>query len=138
MTKENISSRIDFLRFFMIIGLVFLHFNEFEGAERLRLTSFNFATNPYTSLLTNFMENFFKSSVPILSVISGYLFFNTPECDVAFFLRKYKQRTQNVLLPMISWAFITICLFLIIASVSPKSYLLVISEYDVTSMKPVD
>jgi succinoglycan biosynthesis protein ExoH len=138
MTKENISSRIDILRFLMIIGLVFLHFNEFEGAQRLRLTNFNFDTHPYTSVLTTFLENLFKSSVPILSVISGYLFFNTPEWDVAFFLRNYKKRAQNVLFPMISWALITICFFLIIAWVSPQSYLLVISRYDVTSMKPVD
>jgi succinoglycan biosynthesis protein ExoH len=138
MTKENISSRIDFLRFLMVIGLVLLHFSEFEGAGRLRLTNFNFDTHPYTSLLTNFTEHFFKSSVPILSVISGYLFFNAPERNVAFFLRKYKQRIRNVLLPMISWALISICLFLLIAWVSPKSYFLVISVYDVTSMKPVD
>jgi succinoglycan biosynthesis protein ExoH len=74
MTQDDVSARIDLLRLFMIVGLVLLHFNEFEGAHRLRLTSFAFETHPYTSLLTNFMEQFFKSSVPILSVISGYLF----------------------------------------------------------------
>jgi surface polysaccharide O-acyltransferase-like enzyme len=122
----------------MIIGLVFLHFNEFEGAHRLRLTSFDFETHPYTSLLINFMEHFFKSSVPILSVVSGYLFFNSPEHSTAFFLKNYRKRIRNVLLPMISWAFISIFIFLIIARVSPRSYLLAISEYDVTSMKPFD
>ena len=95
-------------------------------------------THPYSALLTEFVDNFFKCSVPILSVISGYLFFNGSSPDMEYYLRKYRNSRRTVLLPMVSWGLICMGILLSISWISPHSRLLALSPYDVSKIGLLD
>ena len=84
----------------MVIGLVFVHFGNFPGQS---LDPFTGVVNThlfYASSFNSFFTYFFLCSVPVLSMISGYLFSYRGIEPYALVLKK---KSKTLILPSITW-----------------------------------
>ncbi len=86
------------------------------------------------TFINSFFLFLFFSAVPVLSTISGYLFFKGMDSGIGFYLRRWRSRVRSVLLPMISWNAFVVVLFLAIGALWPSATLQSIIDYDVTDL----
>ena len=100
----QISQAINLARILLIVGLVFLHYQAYPNST----TSPFDGVDPDHHQLATFVNScvlfFFFSAVPVLSVISGWLFFNLPATDTAIKLRaRIRRRFTSLYLPLVFW-----------------------------------
>ncbi len=98
-TSELISAG----RLYLILGLVFLHFGSlpFSGIEPYAGVTLGEMVVPST--INSMLYYIFYTSVPFLSIISGYLFFVKPNIS---FVTSLTKRAKSILLPYIIWTII--------------------------------
>jgi surface polysaccharide O-acyltransferase-like enzyme len=134
MNGTDIERRINFLRLLLIIGLVFLHYGEFPGSDHSPFRGWTSTDTPVATFINSFFLFLFFSAVPVLSTISGYLFFKSMDPGLSFYIRRWRSRVRSVMLPMISWNAFVVVLFLTIGALWPDSSLRSIIEYDVDDL----
>ncbi|MBM6593282.1 acyltransferase family protein [Microvirga pudoricolor] len=134
MTDTDLERRINFLRLLLIIGLVFLHYGAFPGSDRSPFRGYGDTATPIATFVNSFFLFLFFSAVPVLSAISGYLFFKSMNPTPGFYLKRYRSRVHSVLLPMLSWNAFVVVLFIGIAALWPDSPLQSIITYDVEKL----
>ncbi len=130
---EGLRDQIDILRFSLVTGLVFLHYGRLPGMSNEPWDGFVSTAHPIATFANAYFYFFFLSSVPVLSAISGYLFFREADYSFAFYKRRYRSRTRSVLLPMISWNAIALALSGAILLLYPGSQ--PILQYDVFNLR---
>jgi len=92
--EKALSERIWIIRYFMVIGIVFLHVPPYQSIYDLG--------DSYSELVIAFFSHgIFKATVPLLTVISGYLIFNyglhlKP-------LKLFKKKVASLLVPLLIW-----------------------------------
>ncbi len=134
--REPITDRIDLLRFLLIVGLVFLHYGSFPGSEASPFAGFRWSEHPVATFVNSFNLFVFLSAVPLLSMISGWLFFKRTDFTLAFYLGLFRRRARSILLPMVTWNLLILALFLGIHAVDRNSDLLDIVGYDMSDLGP--
>lgn len=88
-------------RFLMISGLVYHHLFEIPGSSLSPRLDLAASTHFLPEAINAFFHMAFMASVPLLSVISGYLFFRKPDLD---FRRQLGRRVFTVALPTWLWS----------------------------------
>ncbi len=105
MLTEEISKRLWITRFSMIIGIVILHLPPYVPLSDVG--------NSFFSLWKAFFSHgLFRATVPVLTVISGYLVFYSKlhERPVQLLIKK----TKSILVPLVLWNLpIAIAIFLL-------------------------
>jgi hypothetical protein len=103
----HLSTTIPLARIALIVGLVFLHYGMYPN---LRLSPFrgaSIAEHEVATFVNSFLLFFFFSVVPLLSLISGWLFFAFLDDGRADAVRSLGQRVRRrfttLLLPMVMW-----------------------------------
>jgi peptidoglycan/LPS O-acetylase OafA/YrhL len=135
MSDSEFRARIDFLRFLLIVGLVFLHYGFYPGSDVSPFRGYVDSPTPLATLVNTFVLFFFLSAVPLLSTISGYLFFRPGDTlTPSFYLGRYRSRIRSVLLPMISWNAFGLAIFGAIFLLAPQSPFLSLVSYDFESL----
>jgi hypothetical protein len=116
---------IDYLRFTLICGVVFLHFGPLPGEDVSTFTSIWRSNYPVAQWLNSFFFYLFLSAVPTLALVSGYLFFRKipPKVDIDFFLVKIRTRVKSLFFPMISWGLLWILVPLFLLLLGKNTYL---------------
>lgn len=89
MLNPEVSQRIAMLRFLMIFGVVVLHVPPYVNVADVPFTAFD-------SFKSFFQNAAFRTSVPVLTFISGYLLFSTNLTDTPARLYKKKALTLGV------------------------------------------
>ena len=117
----RLREQIDILRFLLVSGLVFLHYGRLPGSNYDHWDGVILTEHPIATFVNSYFYFFFLSSVPLLSAISGYLFFRDADYTVSFYTKRYRSRTRSVLLPMISWNAIALVLSGIVLLLYPGS-----------------
>ncbi|WP_262268745.1 acyltransferase family protein [Microvirga yunnanensis] len=130
---ENLREQIDLLRFLLVSGLVFLHYGRFPGYTHDPWEGLVPTDYPVSTFANSYLYFIFLSSVPLLSAISGYLFFREVDHSVAFYLKRYRSRVRSVLLPMMSWNVISLVVAATVLTVNPNYG--EILAYDVFNLK---
>ena len=133
MSEADKQDRINFLRLLLIIGLVFLHYGTYPGSQNspyVGAIDFTATPTPVAEFVNRYFIFLFYSAVPLLGVISGYLFFKDVAASPGFFVKRIRSRTMSIFLPMISWSAIIVILFMAIRAVSPDSVHLSMIDYD--------
>lgn len=114
----EISTRISILRFVMIFGIVILHTPLYTPIEQVGTGAFDF-------LKAFFQSAMFRCTVPVLTLISGYLLFGStlPERPKTLFVRKFK----SLVIPFLIFNIPLVTLVFVIQSFGslPISYQLV-------------
>lgn len=101
-TNENLLSEvIEFLRFPLIVGVIFIHaYTGNSVIDRNIMTSDNY---PFVFYISNlFSEVLARVAVPIYFFISGFLFFYKTDCfNRTIYFNKLKKRFKSLLIPYI-------------------------------------
>jgi len=94
MLTEEISKRFWITRFLMIIGIVILHLPPYEPLSEVGCSAFSLVK-------AFFAHGLFRATVPVLTVISGYLvFYSNLHLRP---LELFKKKTKSILVPLALW-----------------------------------
>jgi succinoglycan biosynthesis protein ExoH len=119
----QLSSTIDFARISLIVGLVFLHYGMYPNFRANPLGGMSVSEYEIATFVNSFMLFLFLSVVPLLSMISGWLFFSffeEPNSEPAESLSsRIRRRFTSLYLPLIVWNFIYLSGLLILYAFSP-------------------
>lgn len=98
------SRAIDFLRFPLIVGVIFIH-NYRMGDNMDGIDSFTAENLPVYYYVSNLFSNTLASiAVPLFFFISGYLFFfKVQSFTKSLYLDKLRKRFKTLLIPYIFW-----------------------------------
>jgi hypothetical protein len=104
LSKQEISQTISFARIVLIIGLVFLHYQQFPDVEADPFVGMDASRHQLATFVNSFMLFFFFSVVPLLSMVSGWLFFSFDADNAqASLLHRIRRRFTSLYLPMVFW-----------------------------------
>jgi surface polysaccharide O-acyltransferase-like enzyme len=113
----EISHRIKLLRFPLIVGVVFIH------AEMKKYSSY-----PVSDWVQFGVENISRVSVPLLFLISGYLFFSNFDFTWKTYPKKLKSRLGTILIPYIFWN-LAFLVLLWIVQLNPTTSSFILKRY---------
>lgn len=121
---DQIPEAIEIARVVLVIGLVFLHYFAFPNSRTSPFTGLDPAHHPFATFVNSFVLLFFFSAVPLLSTISGWLFFNLASQPMAAIRRRIRGRVSSLLLPLIVWNLFTLLVGYALYRVVPTTGLL--------------
>lgn len=110
--EQLLSKTIDFLRFPLIVGVVFIH-TDFSDVVIKGVKSINLANYPiFTHVFFLFSKVIFEVCVPLFFLISGFLFFyKTENFSFKVYLKKLKGRFRSLFIPYIFWNVVVLLFF---------------------------
>lgn len=76
VAPDLLSRTIDLSRLALIVGLVFLHYGTFPNFRASPFGGMSVTEHEVATFINSFALFFFFSAVPVLSMISGWLFFS--------------------------------------------------------------
>lgn len=138
MRQDGIRDRIELLRFVLVAGLVMLHYGPLPGSDLSPFRGWHPGANPVATFANAFVLFFFLSAVPLLSAISGWLFFKNFTPSASFYLGRLRARSRSILLPMALWNVLVLGGFLVAGLLVTDGRVLSIIAYDVTSLSLKD
>jgi succinoglycan biosynthesis protein ExoH len=104
LSQMQISRAISLSRIVLIIGLVFLHYGSFPNSSMSPFHGLDIHEHRFATWFNSAVLFFFFSVVPLLSMISGWLFFSFPPEDVRLALQKrIARRFTSLYLPLVVW-----------------------------------
>jgi surface polysaccharide O-acyltransferase-like enzyme len=111
--SPDISTRLTYLSFFLIIQVVFIHsYRETWGDNPYGFDRLNYFIQYLIS------QEICRSAVPLFFIISGYLFFIGYSANIKKWLfSKWKRRIQSLVIPYLLWSIIGIVAFYIMQSI---------------------
>lgn len=101
--EEVLSKTIDFLRFPLIVGVVYLHVF-FENPTILGELAYSMAPGNICYYICQLVSQVFgRLSVPLFFFISGFLFFYRTELLWQDYFKKIKNRVYSLFIPYVCW-----------------------------------
>lgn len=120
----QLSRTIDFARIALIVGLVFLHYGMFPNFRLSPFGGMSITEYEVATFVNSFLLFFFLSVVPLLSMISGWLFFSFLDAadaePVAALSSRVRKRVVTLYLPLVLWNFLYLAVLLIVFACSPR------------------
>ncbi len=112
MVSQHLSKIISFLRFPLIVAVIFIHCN---------LTSVLSASHNNTvfSVLMHVTLSIVFQAVPIFFLISGYLFFKEQSFCLVLYFQKLKKRFSTLLIPYVCWNIVYFIVIAFLQSINP-------------------
>jgi succinoglycan biosynthesis protein ExoH len=103
--KPEDKEKIAFLRLFLVVLLVLLHFGSLYASGVDPRRGYFGQDHAFASIVVSFVLFLGFTAVPALSVISGYLFFagTTPDIPPDF-RGKWRRRLRSLVLPFLIWS----------------------------------
>jgi succinoglycan biosynthesis protein ExoH len=138
MSKDTLSRTIDFARISLIVGLVFLHYEWFPNARISPFRGLDPAQNQVATFVQSFVLFFFFSVVPLLSMISGWLFFSFHGDAAAALRSRIRRRFASLYLPLVFWNALFLAILLLLFQVNAGHQLLAEMNIDFGSAGPLD
>lgn len=104
LSSHAMSQAISFSRIVLIVGLVFLHYQEYPDLDISPFTGMDTGAHHLATFVNSFALFFFFSVVPLLSMVSGWLFFSFDAGNAGPSLRhRIRRRFVSLYLPMVCW-----------------------------------
>ncbi|KAA6327374.1 hypothetical protein EZS27_023639, partial [termite gut metagenome] len=122
MLKEKLQSdTIDFLRFPLIVGVVFIHSSFSNGVNTGGINLIPDIPLPVYNLISNFFSQVLaRLAVPLFYFFSGYLFFYKMNFSFSSYLKKIKSRINTLLIPYLFWNCVVVILFFSAQTLIPE------------------
>jgi succinoglycan biosynthesis protein ExoH len=139
LTQKEISRAIGFARIVLIVGLVFVHYDRFPNLASALSDGIDLHAHAFASWLGSAVLFFFYSVVPLLSMVSGWLFFSfEPRDAMKAIKRRMWRRFISLYMPLVAWnAFYLICIYAFFAY-DPASGFFHNLEYTLPLSHPMD
>ena len=138
MSKDTLSRTIDFARISLIVGLVFLHYEWFPNARISPFRGLDPEQNQVATYIQSFVLFFFFSVVPLLSMISGWLFYSFRDDAAAGLRRRIGRRFSSLYLPLVFWNALFLAALLLLFQIDPANKLLAEMNIDLGTAGPLD
>jgi surface polysaccharide O-acyltransferase-like enzyme len=104
LSKADLSQVISFARISLIVGLVFIHYGSYPNVEASPFRGLDITSHQAATYVQSFVLFFFFAVVPLLSMISGWLFFSFNDADAKeALLSRVRRRFGSLYLPLIFW-----------------------------------
>ena len=103
LSKAQLSQIINFSRISLIVGLVFLHYESFPNSRVSPFRGMDTEAFPVATFINSFVLFFFFSVVPLLSMISGWLFFSFTDNARQELLSRMGRRFKSLYIPLVLW-----------------------------------
>lgn len=128
LSAEALSRSISFSRITLIVGLVFLHYMQFPNTEVSPFDGMGVGQHRLATFINSFALFFFFSVVPLLSMMSGWLFFsfaNPAEAEpMVAIRRRMTRRVRSLYLPLVVWNIAVLVVVGLLFAVDPGHPLL--------------
>lgn len=122
--EASLPTTIEVARVLLVIGLVFLHYFAYPNSRTSPFAGLDPEHHPFATFVNSFILLFFFSAVPLLSTISGWLFFGLAANPMATILRRIRGRFSSLLLPLVTWNLMVLLLGFALYQVAPTTGLL--------------
>jgi succinoglycan biosynthesis protein ExoH len=103
LTKAQLSQIISFSRITLIVGLVFLHYEKFPNSRITPFRGMDTEAFQAATFVNSFILFFFFAVVPLLSMISGWLFFSFLNNARSELTSRMTRRFKSLYLPLALW-----------------------------------
>lgn len=106
LSMTQISHAIGLARIVLIVGLVFLHYGTFPNSTTAPFEGLDVHEHRFITWFNSAVVYFFFSSVPLLSMVSGWLFFSfmKEKGDAwAAIFRRIRRRFTSLYMPLVVW-----------------------------------
>src|SRR5512145_303276 len=138
LSKDGLSQTINFARISLIVGLVFLHYEWFPNARISPFRGLDPTHNQVATFVQSFVLFFFFSVVPLLSMISGWLFFSFNSDAAAALSSRIRRRFASLYLPLVFWNALFLAVLLVLFLALPGHPLLAEMNIDFASAGAMD
>ena len=106
----HLSRTIDLSRIALIVGLVFLHYGRYPNFKANPFDGMSVGEFEVATFVNSFVLFFFFSAVPLLSLISGWLFFSfldeSADDPAASLFSRIRRRFSSLYVPLVTWNFL--------------------------------
>jgi hypothetical protein len=117
----SLSCAIEVSRVLLVIGLVFLHYFSFPNVSTSPFVGMDPLHHPVATFVNSFVLFFFFSAVPLLSAISGWLFFGFGGDAWAAMAKRLRKRAGSLVAPMVAWNLFAVLLAVALWRAVPTS-----------------
>jgi succinoglycan biosynthesis protein ExoH len=125
LADSQVSQAISFARIGLIMGLVFLHYGAYPNSTVSPFDGMNPVAHQSATFVSSALLFFFFSAVPLLSTVSGWLFFKFGRHEATPALRqRITRRVSSLYLPLIFWNGLYLWLAVFLLGFWPDSPLL--------------
>jgi surface polysaccharide O-acyltransferase-like enzyme len=128
VAPEQLSLTIDLSRIALIVGIVFLHYGMYPNFRVSPFGGVSVNEHEVAMFVNSFLLFFFFSVVPLLSAISGWLFFaflKDPGADADKALRtRIRKRWRSLYLPLVLWNLLYVAVLMALFAYAPEHPLL--------------
>ena len=120
LSEQEISRTISFARITLIVGLVFLHYQAYPNSKLSPFVGLDVTQHQFATFINSFVLFFFFSVVPLLSMVSGWLFFSfKTEPALTALRRRMSGRFRSLYLPLVFWNAAILVVLLLVYSRHP-------------------
>jgi succinoglycan biosynthesis protein ExoH len=124
LDSAKLSETISFARILLIVGLVFLHYGSFPNSTVSPFHGLDPQAHQVATFVNSFVLFSMFSVVPLLSMISGWLFFSFKENAIVALVRRIGRRFKSLYLPLVCWNAFFLLVLVAIYFVDPRNALL--------------
>lgn len=125
LTERDISRTISFARISLVVGLVFLHYGSYPNSRISPFHGIDVGAHQLATGINSFVLFSFFSVVPLLSMISGWLFFSFADSDARSALSaRIRKRFTSLYMPLVFWNAVFLAAMLALYAASPTYPLL--------------
>jgi len=103
LSQPEISRAISFARIMLIVGLVCVHFENFPNSAASPIAGLDIHNHPFATWVDATIRLIFYTVVPLLSMISGWLFFSFTGDAWATIKKRMRKRFISLYLPLLGW-----------------------------------
>src|SRR5688572_27792783 len=96
LSKAQLSQVINFSRITLIVGLVFLHYESYPNSRIAPFRGMDTEAFQVATFVSSFVLFFFFSVVPLLSMVSGWLFFSFTDKPASELLSRMGKRFKSL------------------------------------------
>jgi succinoglycan biosynthesis protein ExoH len=136
LTKADLSQIISFSRISLIVGLVFLHYGRYPNAAISPFSGVDVDGFEVATFINSFVLFFFFSVVPLLSMVSGWLFFSFRERAATELSSRIRRRFVSLYVPLVLWNLLYVVLLWIVFTVDRGNPLLGDLNIDFATARP--
>lgn len=103
LSTAQLSQVINFSRISLIVGLVFLHYQSYPNSRSSPFQGMDTEQFQVATFVNSFVLFFFFSVVPLLSMMSGWLFFSFTDNARNQLLSRMGKRFKSLYIPLVLW-----------------------------------
>lgn len=103
LSKAELSQIISFSRISLIVGLVFVHYGRYANMPISPFGGMSTHGFEVATFVNSFVLFFFFSVVPLLSMVSGWLFFSFRDDPLTQLATRIRRRFTSLYVPLVLW-----------------------------------